>query len=187
MLFRAQAANLRLTTPKAFTLTLGILGTLAHFRHFLLLMTKDEAQHRRWTFCEAVKIVLDTNVVVSGLLKPRSSPARILRLVLQGDVHIIINEHILAEYFEVLRRPKFDLNLDEVQIVLELIRSKGIKAPALPESFQLPDSSDEPFLEAALAGSADVLITGNKKHFPKKACRGQKVVNPKEFLCQLGR
>ncbi len=53
-LLKAQAANLRLTTPKAFTLTLG---TLAHFRHFLLLMTKDETQHRSWTFYEAVRIV----------------------------------------------------------------------------------------------------------------------------------
>ncbi len=52
MLFKAQAANLTLTTPKAFTLTLG---TLAHFRHFLLPMTKDEVQRRRWTFYEAVK------------------------------------------------------------------------------------------------------------------------------------
>ena len=134
-----------------------------------------------------LKIILDTNVIVSGLLKPRSSPGRILRLVLQGDVHIIVNEHILAEYLEVLGRPKFDLDQDKVQTVLELIRSKGIKASALAESFHLPDSSDEPFLEAALAGSADVLITGNKKHFPKKACKGQKVVNPKEFLGQMAK
>ncbi len=49
-----EAAKFRLTTPKAFTLTLGILGTLAHFRHFLLLITKDAAQRKSWTFCEAV-------------------------------------------------------------------------------------------------------------------------------------
>ncbi len=51
-----KTAKFRLTTPKAFTLTLGILGTLAHFRHFLLLMTKDAAQHRNWTFSEAVML-----------------------------------------------------------------------------------------------------------------------------------
>ncbi len=53
VLLKAQAANLRLTTPKAFTLTLG---TLAHFRHFPLLVTKDAAQRRSWTVCEAVKL-----------------------------------------------------------------------------------------------------------------------------------
>ncbi len=54
-LLKAHAAKFRLTTPKAFTLTLGILGTLAHFRHFPLLATKDAAERRSWTFCEAVK------------------------------------------------------------------------------------------------------------------------------------
>ncbi len=56
VLLKAEVANFRLTTPKAFTLTLGILGTLAHFRHFPFLMTKDAAQHRSWTFYEAVKL-----------------------------------------------------------------------------------------------------------------------------------
>ena len=132
-----------------------------------------------------MKVVLDTNVLVSAFLKPRSNPARILRLVLQGDIQIVINEHIMAEYREVLFRPKFDLNLNKVQTILEIMRLKGIKAPALPLSFQLPDSKDEPFLEAALATKTDALITGNKRHFPKKACKGQKVLTPKEFLLEL--
>lgn len=132
-----------------------------------------------------MKIVLDTNVLVSAFLKPHSKPARILRLVLQGDVQIIINEHILAEYFGVLIRPKLGLNLKEVQIILDMIRLKGAKAPALAEALQLPDSGDEPFLEAALATGANALITGNKRHFPKKACKGQKVVSPAEFLREL--
>ena len=97
-----------------------------------------------------MKIVLDTNVLVSAFIKPQSNAARILRLVLQGDVHIIVNECILTEYYEVLARPKFDLKFDKVQTILELIRSKSIKAPALAKSFHLPDCSDEPFLEAAL-------------------------------------
>lgn len=129
-----------------------------------------------------MKIVLDTNVLVSAFLKPRSKPARIMRLVLQGDIQIIVNEHILAEYLEVLKRPKFNLNLKNVQTILEVIRLKGINAPSLAESFDLPDSNDEPFLEAALASTADVLITGNRKHFPKKSCKGQMVVSPTEFL-----
>jgi len=129
-----------------------------------------------------LKIVLDTNVLVSAFLKPRSKPARIMRLVLQGDIQIIVNEHILAEYLEVLKRPKFNLNLKNVQTILEVIRLKGINAPSLAESFDLPDSSDEPFLEAALSLKSDVLITGNRKHFPKKSCKGQMVVSPTEFL-----
>ncbi|MFC1811511.1 putative toxin-antitoxin system toxin component, PIN family [Thermodesulfobacteriota bacterium] len=134
-----------------------------------------------------MRIVLDTNVLVSALLKPRSKPARILRLVIQGDIQVIVSEYILAEYLEVLKRPKFDLNPDKVQTILEFLRSKGIKATAIPESFQLPNSSDEPFLEAALSVGADALITGNKRHFPKKASKGQKIVNPDEFLRLLSK
>jgi len=132
-----------------------------------------------------LKVVLDTNVLVSAFLKPRSNPGRILHLVIQGDIQIIINEHILAEYFEVLRRPKFDFKHENIQIVIELFRSKGIYALALPESFQLPDKSDAPFLEAALSTQADALITGNKKHFPKRFSKDQRVVSPEEFLRQL--
>ena len=134
-----------------------------------------------------MRVVLDTNVLVSAFLKPRSNPARILRLILQDDIQIIINEYILTEYFEVLARPKFHLKSDRIQTVFQVIRMKGINAPALAESFELPDSKDEPFLEAALAGRADALITGNKKHFPRKFCKGQSVVNPKEFLSELGK
>jgi len=129
-----------------------------------------------------VKIVLDTNVLVSAFLKPQSSPAKILRLILQGNIDIVVNECILSEYYEVLTRPKFDINPENVRTVLSLIRTKGINAPALAQSFSLPDRDDEYFLEAALATGADALVTGNKRHFPEKRCKGQVVVSPKEFL-----
>ncbi|MEE4359565.1 MAG: putative toxin-antitoxin system toxin component, PIN family [Desulfococcaceae bacterium] len=129
-----------------------------------------------------MKVVLDTNVLVSAFLKPRSKPARILRLILQGNIDIVINEYILAEYYEVLIRPKFDLNSVNIETVLSFIRSTGIYAPALPESFQLPDESDTPFLEAALATYADILITGNIRHFPKAFCKNMPVMTPAEFL-----
>jgi uncharacterized protein len=129
-----------------------------------------------------LKVVLDTNVLVSAFLKPHSKPAKILRLIVQGDIQIIVNEAILAEYYEVLARPVFKLNDKHVQAILKLIRSRGIKAPSLAKSFQLTDSGDEPFLEAAVACHADALITGNLKHFPKEKCQGQKVLLPSEFL-----
>jgi len=133
-----------------------------------------------------LKIVLDTNVIVSAFLNPQGIPARILRLVLQGDLSIVINEHILAEYSDVLSRPKFDLSEHEVVKILSFFRSRGLRAPSLAESFALPDLDDLPFIEAALAAKADVLITGNKRHFPKRACKGQRVLTPKEFIVALG-
>ena len=132
-----------------------------------------------------MQIVLDTNVLVSAFLNPGSNSARILRLVIQGDVSMVVNEPILTEYYEVLKRSKFELNPEDVQIVLDYIRSIGIYAPALGKSISLPDRNDEPFLEAALATRADVLVTGNIKHFPKKYCQGQKIMTPRAFFDSL--
>ena len=134
-----------------------------------------------------MKVVLDTNVLVSGLLKPRSAPAKILRLILQGDLDIIMNEHILAEYNEVLRREKFLFNRKDVEAIIEVFRSYGIRAPALLQTPRLPDPDDAPFLEAALSMQADALVTGNKKHFPARSCKGVKVMSPSEFLHHLSK
>jgi putative PIN family toxin of toxin-antitoxin system len=132
-----------------------------------------------------LKVVLDTNVLVSAFLSPRGNAARILRLIIQGDVLIVLNESILAEYYEVLKRPKFELDMEAVLIVIDYIRSISINAPALAISTSLPDHDDEPFLEAALATRADALVTGNITHFPKKYCKGQKVTTPRDFLDSL--
>ncbi len=132
-----------------------------------------------------MKVVLDTNVLVSAFLTPPSKPAKILRMILQGNIDIVINEHILSEYYEVLTRPKFDLDPGNIQTVLSFIRSAGINAPVLSKSFTLPDESDVPFLEAALAASADVLITGNTRHFPEDCCKDQTIMTPAEFLERL--
>lgn len=129
-----------------------------------------------------MRVVLDTNVLVSALLKPGGKPARILRLILQGQIEILTNEAILSEYTEVLSRPKFHLDPQNVRTILETLRSRGIHAPALPIFLDLADPGDEPFLEAALGAGADALVTGDRKHFPRARCRGQKVMTPDEFL-----
>lgn len=125
---------------------------------------------------------MDTNVLVSAFLKPQSNPAKILRLILQGNINIIINAYILSEYYEVLTRPKFDINPEDIRITLSLFREKGINVLTSDETFHLPDSDDEPFLEAALATCADAIVTGNKRHFPENLCKGQVVMSPREFL-----
>ena len=134
-----------------------------------------------------MKIVLDTNVVVSAFLKPQSKPAKILRLVLQEEIHLVANEAILAEYQEVLERPGFALDQSRVQVILDYLRQICIFADALPETPTLSDPGDIPFLEAAIAGHADVLVTGNVKHFPKSKCKGKVVLSPAEFLQYLNK
>ena len=132
-----------------------------------------------------MRVVLDTNVVISSFLKPTGNPSRIVRLILQGDLEIAINEQILAESVEVASRPIFQLDRDRVQVVLDYLRSVATHAPALPVRPSLPDPGDEAFIEAALSGGVDFLITGNKKHYPAGACKDVTVVTPAEFLNSL--
>src|SRR5438874_11801152 len=98
-----------------------------------------------------MKIVLDTNIVVSGLLQSKGNPARVLSLALSGAVQVCHDERILAEYAEVLARPHFKFDPERVREVLEKLEADGLAVYASGESsLDLPDADDEPFLAVAL-------------------------------------
>ncbi len=135
-----------------------------------------------------MKIVLDTNVVVSGLLQARGNPAQVLALVLSGAVQICHDERILAEYAEVLARPRFKFDPKRVREVLNKIGTDGLAFDASEESnLDLPDPDDEPFLAVALAASADFLVTGNLADYPPDKRRGCTVVPPAAFMTEWQR
>lgn len=131
-----------------------------------------------------MRIALDTNVLVSGFLNPAGSPGRILDLLLAGEVTPILDDRILAEYRRVLPRPKFGLPPVEVSGVLRLIEGQGEFVSSPPAGISLPDPDDVPFLEVAISGSADSLVTGNLRHFPRPIRRGLafRIQAPTEFL-----
>jgi putative PIN family toxin of toxin-antitoxin system len=129
-----------------------------------------------------IVLVMDTNVLVSGLLSPHSYSARLLRLALDRQVQIAFDERILAEYREVLARPKFPFYHDQIDALLTQIEEEGLNITPPPLLVNLPDPDDLPFLEVAIASKADFLVTGNKKHYPSKMCRGIKVVSPRHGL-----
>jgi len=99
-----------------------------------------------------VRVVLDTNVLVSGFLSPRRPPGRVVDLVTTGHLLLLHDDRILAEYREVLARPRFAIRPAEAAAVLDLIVHEGILCPAPPLSVPLPDPDDLPFLEVAVAG-----------------------------------
>jgi|PlaIllAssembly_1097288.scaffolds.fasta_scaffold206484_3 putative PIN family toxin of toxin-antitoxin system len=127
-------------------------------------------------------VVLDTNVVVSGILKPHSKAAIILRLVTDGVIQLAYDLRILSEYRDVLRRPKFSFSKETIEAFLDQVEQEGVLVLAKPLKRHLPDPDDEPFLEVALSGGAKSIVTGNKRHFPRKNCLGVKVLSPGEFL-----
>mgnify|MGYP000636177747 CR=1 FL=1 len=129
-----------------------------------------------------MNIVLDTNVLVAGLLSPFGVCGEMVRMISSGELVLSFDARILSEYDEVLRRPKFKFEEEKVAALLDYIVYRGRKVAPSPLTHSLPDSDDEPFLEAALAAQAVCLVTGNRDHFPAKLRQGIKVFSPKEFL-----
>jgi putative PIN family toxin of toxin-antitoxin system len=129
-----------------------------------------------------MKVVVDTNVLVSGILSAEGPPGKIVDLIIQEYLRVFYNSKIIAEYERVLSRPKLALSDLLVTRLLTQIRASGESVFGVPLSHNLPDASDESFLEAAIAAPADCLITGNLKHFPLSCRQGMRVLSPKEFL-----
>ena len=130
-----------------------------------------------------MKIVLDTNVLVSGLLTPFGSSGEIIRMVSAGELILYIDARVLSEYQDVLHRPKFKFNEDYISVLLDFIKLYGQFVSSLPLKNRLPDSDDEPFLEVAIAGKVRSLITGNIVHYPPSSREeGIKIFSPSEFL-----
>jgi len=127
-------------------------------------------------------VVIDTNVLVVGLLSPFGACGEIIRMVSAGELTLSFDARILLEYNEVLRRPRFGFEEERVAAFLDYIAYRGRAVAPSPLSHSLPDPGDEPFLEVTLASQAVCLVTGNQKHFPDKRCQGAKVISPDEFL-----
>ena len=129
-----------------------------------------------------MRIVLDTNVLVSGLLTPFGSSGEIVRMVSAGRLVICYDARILAEYRDVLLRPRFQFNKEHIASLLEYIQHVGLVHSPMPLPIPLPDQDDEPFLEVAIAANVCCLITGNQTHFPPRCLQGVKVFSPTKFL-----
>jgi uncharacterized protein len=128
-----------------------------------------------------MRVVLDTNVLVSGLLNPYGPPGRIVQFVAGGDLSLCFDARIVGEYRDVLLRPKFAFRIEQVDAVMEQIQVAGVSVTARPLPHSLPDRDDEVFLEVARA-AAEYLITGNSRHYPARLRANVRVVSPAEFL-----
>jgi uncharacterized protein len=129
-----------------------------------------------------MKVVLDTNVLVSGLLSPGGAPGEIVRMVVSGNLEIIYDARIICEYEEVLKRSKFGIDHGYVDDIVSFIEHFGHPTAGIPLKSRLPDIDDEAFLEAAVSAKADFLVTGNMGHFPSACRQGVTVVTPREFV-----
>jgi uncharacterized protein len=131
-----------------------------------------------------IKVVLDTNIVVSAVLKPGSNPSSILQLCLADPgFKLITSEALLTEYDEVLRRPRFHFSRELVDRLMALIRHQAdLVMPDIHLSHLVNHAADAHILECAVAGGANLLITGNQKHFIIKRHGSTRILSPAEFV-----
>lgn len=125
--------------------------------------------------------VIDTNVLVSAMLRADSVPGTVIKEVLTGRIIPLVSSEVLAEYEDVLRRPKFRFDPGAVSVLLEGIITRGLPVDAGPVEDILPDPKDAVFYEVVMeqrkTGEA-YLVTGSIKHFPARSY----VVTPREML-----
>ena len=126
-----------------------------------------------------MNVVIDTNVLISGLINPDDTPAKIINLLINERITIFYDNRILQEYIGVLHREKFGFTVELIDPLLDFIKNEGQFVTADPINFS--DENDKIFLEVAESASVDYLITGNTKHFPKNNI----IVTPKEFIDKL--
>lgn len=135
-----------------------------------------------------MRIVIDTNVLVSALITPGRSAAKLLEehVLIDDDgraITLLLDERIVAEYREVLGRARFGFEpnlVDDLVAALEAVAT-FVDAPELGATPTPAD--DRPFLEVAVAGGAAVIVTGNKRHFPETG--RIEVLGPAELLARL--
>ena len=125
--------------------------------------------------------VIDTNVLVSAMLKHHSVPGSIIDLAFDGPIIPILNDAIEKEYREVLSRPKFHLPSDLIEDILSSFHQRGLYVDAEELDIELPDPKDRVFYEVVMEERKEedaYLVTGNIKHFPEKPY----VVTPRQML-----
>lgn len=134
-----------------------------------------------------MRIVLDTNVLVSGLLSPHGKPGRVVDLVTSGRVQLLFDDRIMSEYRAVLARARFGFDPHDVAVLLAFVAREGEALSGVPLSLSLPDPDDLPFVEVAAAGHAAALVTGNTSHFAPVPKAVVCVRSPADFLTQWRR
>lgn len=130
-----------------------------------------------------LRVVVDTNVLVSHFILPHRNPSKVLDLAVTGQIDLVLSPFILQELEDILRK-KFGFNRGRILSVLESLNAVAeVIKPRHAVDIVREDESDNNILECALSGRVQVLISGDKKHLlPLKVFKGIRILSPTEFL-----
>jgi putative PIN family toxin of toxin-antitoxin system len=128
-----------------------------------------------------LRLVIDTNVLISAALKPEGLQRTALILAVTKPALFYVSHPILKEYGDVLSRPELAIRKGARQQLLQLIRNNSHIVTPTRRLEVASDPDDNVFLECADAARADYLITGNQKHFPR-FWKKTKIITTREFI-----
>lgn len=127
-----------------------------------------------------MRVVLDCNIIISAGLN-----AGICREVITAVVRrheVLFSADVLQEYLLVAKRKKFSDSYQQLTMLIQILMQNAILVDPAVCGIGLPDANDVMFLDLAISGAADALVTGNKRHFPSSEYAGVRILSPREFL-----
>ncbi len=128
-----------------------------------------------------LRLVIDTNVVVSAAIRPEGLQRTVVLLAMTKPARWYVSEAIVAEYALVLARPELKIRRGLRQQLLQLIKNRAHVVVPSRLAQITSDPADNIFVECADAARADYLVTGNQRHFPK-FWKNTKIISSSEFL-----
>ena len=128
-----------------------------------------------------LRLVIDTNVVVSAALKPEGLQRTVVLLAMTKPALWYVSDAIVSEYAMVLARPELKIRMSLRQQLLQLIKNHTRVVSPSRLAQVTSDPADNMFVECADAARADYLVTGNQRHFPK-VWKNTKIIRSREFL-----
>ena len=133
-----------------------------------------------------MRIVIDTSVLVSGLIRPQGAPGDVLRSLRDGKFAALYSNETIMEIVDVLGRNKFrqkyHIEPDDISALINLIRLRGEAIVPEVTIIDCRDPKDNKFLEVALTGGADYLVSGDSDLLSMNPCQTIPILNPAEFL-----
>ena len=133
-------------------------------------------------------VLLDSNILIGALITKGTPPDELHRRWLRGEFDLVTSVAQMAELANVLARPRLQrfLRADEAEAIVENIHTRAIVLDELPRVNLSPDPKDNPILATAIAGMADLIVSGDKKHvLALREVEGIPIVNAHEALTRL--
>ena len=138
-----------------------------------------------------LRVVIDTNVLVSSVISKKGAPAFLIQAWSEGLFDLVISEAIITEIERVLSehslKQVFNISNDQITRLVELLRRNSILVPgsAAVAGAVPADPTDEMFIAAALDGNADVIVSGDKDLLEIESFQGVAILTPRQFLDRI--